>query len=101
MVDSYDVPKKKRWAFFIWILFGILAISLLASALTSQDIDEVCNSDMSILFRYSGTWGCGNFSGINITPDTSIAHLGTQNGYVCYNATSTRLYVSNTTCFVN
>lgn len=48
---------------YILIALGLFALmTIIATALESEDLDEICNSDNSVLFRYGGRWMCGSLN---------------------------------------
>lgn len=49
------------------IIIGILLIIGAVSSLTSQDIDELCNTDNDTLIRIGGTWSCQTMPTCNST----------------------------------
>ncbi|HTZ41744.1 MAG TPA: hypothetical protein VMC07_00865 [Candidatus Omnitrophota bacterium] len=51
-----------KYSTIFLITLMVLGIIALVSSLESADIDEICNHDNMTLYRYSGTWGCGNLS---------------------------------------
>jgi len=84
---EFKSKKSKSW--LIWALFGIFSFAVIGTALTSQDLDEICDVEDSILFRYAELWGCAttNSSLFNITNNnyyfnetTSISTVNLLNG---------------------
>lgn len=56
--------NKHRISTYVLILIGIFFGIMLVSAIDSSEIDDLCASNNMVLFRYNGTWGCGNLSNV-------------------------------------
>jgi len=63
----------------VLIFFFVFAIWNVIGELTSDEIDDVCDENNSVLFKYNGTWGCGNLM------DTSVFNITVNNITNIYN----------------
>ena len=52
--------NHKYSTYLVLIVFFVFAIWNGLAELTSDEIDDVCDENNSVLFKYNGTWGCGN-----------------------------------------
>lgn len=62
-------PKSLRW---IFLLAGLIGIAVIATAIDSEDVDELCNQNGMTLFRFNNTWGCGRLNDIFYATDTYL-----------------------------
>jgi len=81
--------KHFTWVILIFLLvFGGINFIL---ALTSDDIDDICNSDNNFLYRVGGLWDCSNFASQNDTHHLQYGQTGgmTTDMYLAYGAVRT------------
>lgn len=59
--NESDDPRHKYSTYFLISLLFIFVFVAIVSALTSEDLDDICAENNMTLFRFNGTWMCGNF----------------------------------------
>lgn len=77
--------KHKYSTYTLILLAGIFIISIIGQSLDSADLNDLCNTDNSILVRITGVWSCrdyknhaiGEVSLINNTQTTFITAVNT------------------------
>lgn len=87
---------NKKLAHSLWIIFGIVIFSVFATSLVSEDVDTLCDTDNTLLYRYNGVWGCGRLdpTKFNITNNivTNVTNITIiQNGNITGSGTAGNL----------
>jgi hypothetical protein len=54
--------KHEASTVMLIIILSIMVVFVVVSAITSEDVDEVCSTDGTFLYRNMGSWGCGNIT---------------------------------------
>ena len=49
-----------------WFVFGLLLLVPLSYAITSEDVDNLCDVNQRLLFRENGEWGCESVTSLNV-----------------------------------
>jgi len=85
---------EHRYSTAFLLIIGVLLIAVyLISALSSEDIDTLCNVENSVLYRLGGEWICGNLTG-NFN-NINVAYTNQSNNFIknnSFNTTTTRFY---------
>lgn len=76
--------NHKYSTYFVLIFFFVFAIWNGLAELTSNEIDDVCAVNNSVLFKYNGSWGCGNLLDSNVFNITVNNITNIYNNYSLY-----------------
>jgi len=77
--------KIKKRVIIIGILLLIVGIVLgVEGTLSSVDLDNICNLDFMVLYRFNGTWLCGQLPQPQVYIDSQLIFNGTLNGTTGY-----------------
>ena len=71
-------PENRRHKASLFLLLGLLCLFIfvgISAALTSEDMDDVCDLDDHILIRSNGTWHCAFFENDSISFNITVNNI--------------------------
>ena len=96
------MDRKRKFAdynFALLVAFGLIIIAgSLAVSVDSNDLDEVCDQNNSVLYRINNTWQCGTKTNEATCPSGTALQSILENSSVCVSANALNFTdVTNTT----
>lgn len=79
--------NHKKSTITLFLLFGIMIISVVSSIFTTQDVDELCNTEGAVLSRNETEWYCRTGSYIEVW-GKDIGEVSIASTNVYYNVTN-------------